>query len=275
MKALVPYLAAFRARFAMALQYRSAVVAGVVTQAWWAAINVTVYSALYTQGTFGQRPISLSGAIAYTWMQQGLLTVLPFSCDPEVANSIRSGTIVYDRIRPVDTYFWWFSRSLAKTVGRAVPRFALMFVFAAGILPMIGLGRWSLNLPSDVQTAFVFLLSVGMGLLVSAAIAVLMDTLATSMMSPAGVNAMAMPTVLFLSGSVVPLPLLPEFVQHLSLLQPFAALTDIPVRIYLGMMPLGAAPIGLATQLIWLVCLIAIGRYMQNATMARLEIQGG
>ncbi|MDE1994581.1 MAG: hypothetical protein KGI75_18900 [Rhizobiaceae bacterium] len=164
---------------------------------------------------------------------------------------------------------------VAKTAGRVIPRFIVMYVFAVAILPAIGLSKWSLGPPADFETAVIFLLSAGLGLLVSSAIAVLMDTLAASMMSPTGVNAIALPTVLFLSGNVVPLPLLPDFAQRVALLQPFASLADIPVRIYLGMIPLRDAPIGLATQAFWLICLVAIGRHLQNATMARLEIQGG
>ena len=45
--ALRPYVAAFRARFLLMLQYRVAALAGFATQCWWGAIKIMVYAAFY------------------------------------------------------------------------------------------------------------------------------------------------------------------------------------------------------------------------------------
>ena len=47
MKAARPYLAAFRARFQLMLQYRAAALAGFATQLWWGAIRILVFAAFY------------------------------------------------------------------------------------------------------------------------------------------------------------------------------------------------------------------------------------
>ena len=41
------YLAAFRARFQLMLQYRAAALAGFTTQCWWGAIRIMVFAAFY------------------------------------------------------------------------------------------------------------------------------------------------------------------------------------------------------------------------------------
>ena len=45
MEAARPYLAAFRARFQLMLQYRAAALAGFATQLWWGAIRILVFAA--------------------------------------------------------------------------------------------------------------------------------------------------------------------------------------------------------------------------------------
>jgi len=40
-----PYLAAFRARFQLMLQYRTAALAGFATQCWWGGIKIMVLAA--------------------------------------------------------------------------------------------------------------------------------------------------------------------------------------------------------------------------------------
>ena len=49
-----PYLAAFRARFQLMLQYRTAALMGFATQCWWGAIRIMVFAAFY--GVHAARP---------------------------------------------------------------------------------------------------------------------------------------------------------------------------------------------------------------------------
>ena len=47
MQSARPYLAAFRARFQLMLQYRAAALAGFATQLWCGAIRILVFAAFY------------------------------------------------------------------------------------------------------------------------------------------------------------------------------------------------------------------------------------
>ena len=58
---------------------------------------------------------------------------------------VRTGAVAYERLRPVDTYAWWYMRALAWSVARVLPRAALMVAFAGVLLPLVGLGRWGLR----------------------------------------------------------------------------------------------------------------------------------
>src|SRR6185295_2305851 len=94
-----PYVAAFSARFLLMLQYRAAAVAGFATQCWWGAIKVMVYAAFYRASAMAAAaPITLGQVITYTWMAQAFLALTPWVCDPEVALSVRTGAVAYDRL---------------------------------------------------------------------------------------------------------------------------------------------------------------------------------
>ncbi|WP_377260726.1 ABC transporter permease [Rhizobium puerariae] len=249
--------------------------ASIVAQTWWAALNISVYYSLYmfqtgTDFTFGSQ-----SAISYVWLQQATLALLPFYCDPDIAGSIRSGSILYDRTKPVDTYSWWYTRNLTRVASRLFPRFTVIIVFAAICLPTFSYNGYALEKPSEATRLFAFFVSIFLGLLVSAAIAVIMDAIAVRTLSVNGVNAVAMPLVLFFAGGVIPLPFLPEWAQFLTFLLPFSSLVDIPIRIYLGVAIDGYTYTLSLIQITWLILLISAGRYIINRTILHLEVHGG
>ncbi|RZI63692.1 MAG: ABC transporter permease, partial [Variovorax sp.] len=105
---LRPYRAALSSRFLQMLQYRSAAIAGFVTQCWWGGLKVMVLAAFYrSAGGSAGASLSLGDAVTYVWLAQGLLALLPWMGDPEVAQAVRTGSVVYDRLRPVDHYTLW------------------------------------------------------------------------------------------------------------------------------------------------------------------------
>ena len=119
--ALRPYAAVFAGRFALTLQYRAAALAGFVTQLWFGVIRVLIFAAFYAGGA-AHAPMSLGNAIAYTWLGQAFLVFLPWNADPEVAEMVRSGAVAYERLRPVDTYAWWYARALSWSIARVLGR---------------------------------------------------------------------------------------------------------------------------------------------------------
>src|SRR5215469_17247830 len=104
-----PYLAAFRARFQLMLQYRAAALAGFATQLWWGGIRIMVFAAFYGAHP-AAAPISLADAVTYVWLSQALLALQPWVADPEIGHAVRTGGVGYDRLRPLDAYGFWYAR---------------------------------------------------------------------------------------------------------------------------------------------------------------------
>lgn len=271
---LRPYLAVLAGRFQLTLQYRAAALAGFATQCWFGVIRILVFAAFYAGGA-AKAPMSLHDAITYTWLGQAFLAFLPWSADPEVAGMVRSGAVAYERLRPVDTYSFWYARALAWSVARVLPRAALMVGFASVLLPLMGLSRWSLPAPTSWNAAGLFAASaVGM-MLLSAAMTVLINVVMAATMTDRGVNTLAAPLSNLFSGLVVPLAFFPDAARPWLRAQPFAGLVDIPFSIYFGGLDGAAAVEAIAMQFAWVVALALFGRWWLGRVMTRLQIQGG
>jgi ABC-2 type transport system permease protein len=274
MHALAPYRAAFASRFLLVMQYRSAAIAGFVTQCWWGGLKVMILAAFYGASA-GPTPITLAQAITYTWLAQGLLALLPWTSDPEVSTAVRTGGVTYDRLRPVDAYAFWLVRCAGWTAARVIPRSALMLSFAGVALPLLGLSEWGWQPPADLTAMLGFTASIVLALLLSTAMMMLINIVTLATLTDRGAMAMMVPLVITLSGNLLPLALFPDWLQTALLMQPFAGVLDIPVRIYMGNLVATGVLMGLGLQLFWIVAMIAFGRFALSRALRRLEVQGG
>jgi ABC-2 type transport system permease protein len=270
---LRPYTAVFRARFALLLQYRAAAVAGFGTQCWWGAVKVMVFTA-FLSGSVAS-PMTLRQTVNYVWLGQALLMMLPWSADPELARMVRSGDIGYERLRPLDTYAYWYARAVARRTATPLLRAVPMVIAAGLVLPAVGLGRWGLSPPNNATAGILFALSLVLVVALSSAFSTLLDVLVVLTLSDRGANTFFAPLAIVFSGSLIPLPLLPNWLQPLLRHQPFAGLMDFPFRIYSGHLTGFAALTSLGWQVFWVIALVTVGKIVMTRVMSRLQVQGG
>lgn len=272
-----PYLALFTSRFQLMLQYRSAAVAGFVTQCWWGALKIMIFAAFYGASAAGGNdvPLTLAQAITYTWVAQALLAMLPWMGDPDVAHAVRTGAVSYDRLRPLDFYGIWYWRAAGWIAARLVPRTLMMVAFAALLLPAAGFERWAWQPPETLSAGLLFVPSLLLALGLSAAIVMLINATVAGVLNARGVNALIGAPVVVLSGSLLPLGLYPEWMQRALILQPLASLLDVPLRIYFAQLTGWTAAGGLALQALWLTVAVVGGRLWLARVLRNLEMQGG
>jgi ABC-2 type transport system permease protein len=181
----------------------------------------------------------------------------------------------YERLRPLDTYAFWYARAIARRTATPLLRAVPMIVTAGILLRLAGLRTWSLSPPSGTSAGLLFAASMVLVVALSAAMATLADMMTVATLSERGVNTVTGPLVIVLSGSLIPLPLLPDWLQGMLAAQPFAGLVDIPFRIYAGHLAGLRALLSLTRQALWVIALVLVGRWLMARIMARLETQGG
>jgi ABC-2 type transport system permease protein len=274
MQSARPYFAAFRARFQVMLQYRTAALAGFATQCWWGAIRIMVFAAFYGVHA-AAAPISLANAVTYVWLGQALLALLPWVADPEIGQAVRTGGVGYDRLRPLDAYGFWYARTLGWMLARALPRAALMALAAGVVLPLMGLGAWAWRPPSGMAAALLSVPTFALMTALGAAVVMLANIVVAASLNERGVNGVLTPLVIVFSGSLLPLNFFPDALRPFLHVQPLAGLVDIPFRIYFADLRGGSALEALALQAGWTLVLIGVGRLAMECVMRRLEMQGG
>ncbi len=268
---LVPYLSVLRARFALMLQYRAAALAGFGTQCWWGAMKVMVMAAFYASSA--RQPINLAQAVTYVWLGQAFLALLPWQADADISEAVESGNIAYERLRPVDTHLLWFARAAAARAANTALRVVPMALTAAVLLPLLGLGAWSWRMPPTTEAALLFALSITLTVLLSSGFTVLLNIAVVALKTRRAAG-LAPVLVNPLSGMIVPLVLMPGWMQPFLFWQPFAGLVDIPYRIYFGNLSGAGAFAGLCAQLLWIAVFVLVGRGWMNRVMARVDMQG-
>ena len=273
MNRLDAYVAVVSARYRNLLQYRAAAFAGFVTQLFWGAVRLMILGAFFAAAK-GPQPMNMAEVVAYIWLGQALLGMLPWNTDADFKEQVASGAVAYDMLRPLDLYGYWFARTLAFRTATTTLRAIPMVVFAMLLLPAVGLAEWALPVPS--ATALVgFLAAIVAAALLSTAITVLAHISMLWTVSGEGVDRILPGFVTILSGMVVPLPLFPDWLQPFLDWQPFRGLGDVPYRIYSGNIPFADAGGEILFTLAWTAVLVWLGRALLARGVRRLVVQGG
>ena len=78
----------------------------------------------------------------------------------------------------------------------------------------------------------------------------------------------------WVSGAVIPFPFFPESVRYILELLPFAAMQNMPLRIYSGNIAGVDALKGIAFQVFWLTALVVTGKTLMGRALRIVIIQG-
>lgn len=264
------YLAIFRIRFANSLQYRAAALAGIATQFAWGFMELLAFSAFYKANP-AAFPMEFSQTVSYIWLQQAFLALfMVWFFEAEIFNAITSGGIAYELARPMDLYGRWFCQSAANRLAKAVLRSAPILIVAFTIT-----GPLRMSLPPNGTQFMLFFISAALSLCVVVAFTMLVYISTFFTLSPVGVRLIAAVLADFLAGAVVPLPFFPPAFRAVAEVLPFAAMQNMPLRIYSGSIASTDAIWGIGLQVFWLVVLVLIGKLMMKSALRKVVVQGG
>ncbi|AGK95704.1 ABC transporter permease [Clostridium pasteurianum] len=264
------YLSFFKIRFISGLQYRAAAFAGIVTQFAWGFMYIMLYHTFYESNPY-KAPMEFSQLSNYIWLQQAFLALfMTWFLDNDIFSLITSGNVAYELCRPLDIYNTWFIKNcairLSKTGLRCFP-----LITIALLLPE----PYKFTLPSSGIAALLFMIAMFLAFIVVISYCMLVYIFTFYTISPMGVRIALVMTADFLSGGLVPLPFLPQWFTKYIYLSPFAAMQNVPFRIYSGQLPVKEALIAMVLQVFWAILLIFIGKFVMSKALTRVTIQGG
>jgi len=260
------YLAIFSAYFRTLLQYRAAALAGVATQVFWGLIRMMILEGFYRSTTAAQ-PMSYPEVVTYIWLGQAMILLVITGIDLDIRTMMRSGTVAYELLRPLDLYRLWYCRALARRTAPLLLRMVPIFVIA-GLF-------FGLRAPASLACGALCAVSTVAAMLLGASITTLMTMSLLWTVAGDGANRLVSAALFIFSGMVVPLPLFPDWLQPVLNALPFRGLADTPFRIYMGHIPPEQALLAIAHQLVWTAAFVLGGRWLLNRGVSRLVVQGG
>lgn len=264
------YYSLFKMRLLKGLQYRVAALAGVSTQFFWGFMFIMIFEAFYNSTTNPQ-PISYRELIQVLWLQQSFLAfIMLWFRDSEIINLITNGNIAYELCRPTDLYRFWYAKLIAQRLSSALLR-CFPIIIVAALLPY----PYNFSLPETATAFILFLIALMLGLILIVAISMLMYISIFYTMSGTGSLLMFGVFGEFLSGLIIPVPLMPDALKKLVYILPFRYTSDLPFRIYAGNIGLKEALISIAIQLVWILAIIVWGKLWMNKALKRVVVQGG
>lgn len=264
------YWSFFKMRLMAGLQYRAAALAGMSTQFVWGAMEILLYRAFWLEHP-ERFPMGMEALSSYIWLQQAFLTLFAlWNWEHDILESVKTGSVSYELLRPTDIYSMWMARSVANRLSRAALRMVPVLVVSS-LLP----APFGLRLPASPTAFALFLLSAVLMVLVVCAYSLLVYALTFYLTDPNGLMVLSVAAADLLGGAIVPLPFLPGGLRRFAELTPFASMQNVPLRLFSGDIPLSQAPAVMGLQVFWIVTLILAGYLLTKNGLRRAVILGG
>lgn len=184
--------------------------------------------------------------------------------DWRMAGRIQSGMVAVDLIKPID----YQTARFAEVVGVAWTELLAGLVGCVGVLLLTGPIPPPASLP-------LFMVSVVMVLPLKFLIIYISALASFYTQNYLGVHWARLAMVSLLSGALVPLTFLPQWLQSLAAVLPFASLASTPALIYTGHLKGLEAMWLVGVQLAWVAGLWLIARLLFRLAVTKVTIHGG
>lgn len=255
-----------RLAFRRQLTYRAAAWAGLATNIFFGLLRALVMIAL-----FGARDqvagMTLQDAVTYTGLTQAVIAYLSIFGWYDVMDSVHSGEISADLLRPLGYIRFWLAVDLGRAAVNLLLRgVTIMLIYALFI---------DLSLPGSPARWLALGPAIFLSWLVSFGWRFLVNLAAFWTPNARGVGRFAFGMVWVLSGFYMPLRLYPAWFQAICQATPFPALVNTPVEVFLGLLEGQALWMALLHQAAWTAALLAVAHLILNQGVRRLVIQGG
>jgi len=264
------YISYFKLKFITGLQYRSAALAGIVTQIFFGFVYISVYLAFYESNPESVS-IPIGQLVSYLWLCQSFLALIYlWYKDKEIINLIKSGNIAYELSRPQDLYLMWASKILGERLSMVSLR-CLPVLLIALILP----GNYKLVLNISLPTLILFIITLILATFLMTVLVLFFHIMCLYTIDEKGIVNLFMILADILSGTTIPIPFFPDYLKNITNILPFRYICDLPFRFLVGNVPFNDVYIGIIIQIIWIIILFILGKILTTKALKKAVIQGG
>ncbi len=183
-----------------------------------------------------------------------------------IGQLIRQGQIGIELLRPVDFQGAAYVRNVTEVLLAIVVQlpFALIVWFL-----------YPYRFPTDLNVYLAFLVTLLLGNALLFFFDWALGCLAFYSTEVWGLSVIRFGIATFFSGALVPLAIMPEWLQSITLAMPFAHALYMPVSILSGLTPLEEVPAIWGLQLAYLVGFFVLSRLLFMLSVRKVTVQGG
>jgi ABC-2 type transport system permease protein len=218
-------------------------------------IVVVLWRAIFQgSGTDRVGGYSLTEMVTYL-LGAGLINsfILTTAEHSEASEAIQGGDLSGILIRPMDPHLFWFARDLGN-------KGFYLLLGLAGYLAVLVFFRHLLVPPPGAGHLLLSLVSVGVAAVVQFFVFQVLGFLSFWMENSYGIRFTARVVMEVVAGAIIPLSFFPRVLHDLFLLLPFPLMIYLPMRIYLGKIPLEQVPVELGKGTVWIFFLVLLYR---------------
>lgn len=262
---LSPYLAFAKKSFLSKSAYRFDHFMGILNTLMRIFIYWGIYLALYN-GKSEVDGITMTMVTTNFILSMGLSAVFCVN-DYYLPNRIQNGSIANELLLPVNIH----GRMLADNLGNAL--FQLVFHFTPAVI--ISVLVMGIHAPASFSMLVLFLFSALLGYGVLWTISFVLQMLAFWLLNVWSIMTIKNVFVNVLSGSMIPLWFMPDWMTPVMNLLPFSSIYFTPVQIYLGQLTEKEIGTKFLIQLLWIGVLYLCGNVFWEKGKKKLVVQGG
>jgi ABC-2 type transport system permease protein len=209
----------------------------------------------------------VSETLNYILLAQVLAPLVRWSLIMDFGYLVREGNIAVELVRPLDLqarwYTEWTTSMLVSVVRQAAPLAVIAFAF------------FHLRLTTDPVVWLYFITSFLLGNAVLFCFDYAFGCLAFYSTEVWGLHVLREGIASFFSGALIPLQMLPGWLQKVGAALPFGQALNAPISILTGITPITQASRLLVTEVIWLVCMFTCSRLFFKVASRKVTVQGG
>lgn len=263
-------LSFFRMRLLAGLQYKAAAVSGVLTQLFFGFMELLMYRAFYRTAP-ELLPMDMQALSSYLWLKEATFSFwFIYLWEMELFQSVQTGTVAYELVRPVNLYAMWSARGLALRLSRGIARMFPILIVGA-LLP----APYGLRLTISAAALGLFVLSFCLMLWLCVSFGILCYGLTFYLTDPRGIIAFLPAVAEVLSGDLLPIPFYPGLLRRIAEWSPFGSMQNVPLRIFGGDIAGAAIIRTMGLQLFWCILVTAAGYSLMQRGLRRIAVAGG
>lgn len=184
----------------------------------------------------------------------------------EFGSNLREGKMIHHLLRPIN----FQGMNYVQTLGSLATQMTMQIPMAVVAVLLFGL-----RFPRDIPTWMAFIISALLGYTVMFFFNWFLACFTFYTTEIWGLGVLIQGMTFFLSGALVPIVMMPEWLQTVVLSIPFAQALGVPISLLSGITPLSEAPRVWLTQILWILGMWILSTLFFRIAVRKITVQGG